>query len=109
MDTIFFIKFYPYDIGPNTGKCASILFTFFPADYDNLLQWPLSKLFRIRIRNQLDPLNAGTETSKPDQNLAYKKATISTKTRIATIIISNFLPHSKFFSGRKDFLNDGAS
>ena len=35
----FFIKIYPYGIGPATGKCASILFTLFPGDYDNLLQW----------------------------------------------------------------------
>ena len=28
-----FIKFYPYGIGPATGKCASILFTLFPGDY----------------------------------------------------------------------------
>ena len=39
----FFIKLYPYGIGPATGKCASILFTLFPGNYDNLLQWPFSK------------------------------------------------------------------
>ena len=36
----FFIKLYPYVIGPATGKCASILFTLLLGDYDNLLQWP---------------------------------------------------------------------
>ena len=45
----FFIKFYPYGIGPATGNCASILFTLFPGDYDNLLKWPFSKLIQIRI------------------------------------------------------------
>ena len=35
----FSIKFYPYGIGPATGKCASILFTLFRGDYDNILQW----------------------------------------------------------------------
>ena len=53
----FFIKFYPYSIGLATGKCASILFTLFPRDYDNLLQWPFSKLINIGIRDQMDPLN----------------------------------------------------
>ena len=33
----FFIKLYPYGIGPATDKCASILFTLFRGDYDNLL------------------------------------------------------------------------
>ena len=45
----FFIKLYPYGIGPATGKCASILFTLFPGDYDNLLQWPFSKLMHTGI------------------------------------------------------------
>ena len=34
----FFINFYPYGIGHAAGKCASILFTLIPDDYDNLLQ-----------------------------------------------------------------------
>ena len=34
----FFIKLYPYSIAPATGNCASILFTLFPGDYDNLLK-----------------------------------------------------------------------
>ena len=53
----FFIKLYPYGIGPATGKCASILFTLFPGDYDNLLQWPFPKLMHIGIQDQLDPMN----------------------------------------------------
>ena len=76
----FFIKFYPYGIGPATGKCASILFTLFPGDYDNLLKWPFSKLLHIGIRYQLDPMNTWMKTIRPDQDPAYKKPTMSTKT-----------------------------
>ena len=72
----FFIKFYPYGIGPATGKCASNLFTLFLGDYDNLLQWPFPKILHIGIWDQLDPLNTWTKTIQPDQDLAYKKATI---------------------------------
>ena len=61
-----FIKLYPYGIGPATGKCASILFTFFPGDYDNLLQWPFSKLIHIGILDQLDPLNTWMKTIRLD-------------------------------------------
>ena len=49
----FFVKFYPYGIGPATGKCALILFFFFPGDWDNLLRWPFSKLIHIGIRKIL--------------------------------------------------------
>ena len=75
----FFIKFSPYGIGPATGKCASILFTLFPGDYDNLLKWPFSKLIHIRIRDQLYPMNTWMKTIRPDQDPAYKRPTMSKK------------------------------
>ena len=105
----FFIKFYPYGIGPATAKRASILFTVFPGDYDDLLQWPFSKLIDIGIRDQLDQLNTWIKTIRPDQHTAYKKPTMSTKTGVATILINKFIPHSKLFSGTEGFLIDGAS
>ena len=105
----FFVKYFPYGIGPATGKCASILFTIFPGDYGNLLQWPFSKLTHIDIRDQLDPLNNWMKTIRPDQDPAYKKPTMSTKTEVATVPINNFIPHSKLFNETEGFLIDGAS
>ena len=105
----FFINFYPYGIGPATGKCASILFTLFPGDFDNLLKWPFSKLIHIGIRDQLDPMNTWMKTIRPDQDPAYKKPTMSTKTEAAIVLINNFIPHSKLFSETEGFLIDGAS
>ena len=105
----FFIKFFPYGIGPATGKRASILFTLFPGDYDNLLQWPFSKTIHIGIRDQLDPMNTWMKTIRPDQDPAYKKPTMSTKTGIATVLINDFIPHSKLFIVTEGFLIDGAS
>ena len=64
----FFIKFYPSGIGPTTGKCASILFTLFLGDYDNLLKWPFSKIIHIGMQDQLDPLNTWMKTIRPDRN-----------------------------------------
>ena len=105
----FFIKLYPYGIGPATGKCASVLFALFTGDYDNLLQWPFTKTIHIGIRDQLDPMNTWTKTILPDQDPAYKKPTMSTKIGVATILINNFIPHSKLFSETEGFLIDGAS
>ena len=105
----FFIKFYPYGIGPATGKCASKLFTLFPGDYDNLLKWPFSKLIHIGIPDQLDPMNTWMRTIRPDEDPAYKRPTMSTKTGAATILINNFIPHPKLFSETECFLIDGAS
>ena len=109
-DPYFFsIKFYPYDIGHATGKCASILLTLFPGDYNNLLQWPLSKLIDIGIRVQLDPLNNWMKTIRPDQDPVNKKPTMPTKFGDATILIKNFIPHAKLFSETGVFLIDGSS
>ena len=105
----FFIKFYPYGIGPATGNCASILFTLFPGDYDNLLKWPFSKLIQIGIRDQLDPMNNRMKTIRPDQDPAYRKPTMSSKTGAATVLINNFIPLSKLLSEIEGFLIDGAS
>ena len=104
----FFIKLYPYGIGPATGKCASVLFALFPGDYDNLLKWPFTKTIHIGIRDQLDPMNTWMKTILPDQDPAYKKPTMSTKTGVATILTNNFIPHSKLFSETEGFLIDGA-
>ena len=105
----FLIKFYPYGIGPATGKCASILLTLFPGGFDNLLKWPFSKLIHIGIRDQLDPMNTWMKTIRPDQDPAYKKPTMSTKTEAAIVLNNNFIPHSKLFGQTEGFLIDGAS
>ena len=101
----FFVKFYPYGIGPATGKCASTLCTLFPSVYDNLLQRPFSKLIYIGIRDQLGLLKTWTKTSQPYQHPAYRKPTIPAKTGVSTIIINNFTPHSKHFSETESFSN----
>ena len=48
-------------------------------------------------------------TIRPSQDPAYKKPTMTTKTGVATILIYNFIPHSKLFSETEGFLIDGAS
>ena len=63
----------------------------------------------IGLRDQLDPLKTWMKTIRPDQDPAYKKPTVSTKTGVATILINNFISHSKLFSETEGFLIDGAS
>ena len=104
----FFVQFYLCGIGPATGKCASILFNLFPGYYENLFQWPFSKLIYIDISDQLDPLNTWTKTIRPDQDPAEEKPTISTEKRVSTIIINNFIPRSKHLSETEGFPFDGA-
>ena len=46
---------------------------------------------------------------RPDQDPAYKKPTMSTKTGVATILSNKFFPKSKLFSETEGFLIDGAN
>ena len=66
-------------------------------------------MIHIGIRDQLDPLNTWMKIIQPDQDPAYKKPTMSAKKGTATILINNFIPHSKLFSETEGFLIDGAS
>ena len=49
------------------------------------------------------------KTIGPDQDPAYKKPKMSTKTGVATTLINNFVPHSKLFNETEGFLIGGAS
>ena len=92
-----------------TRNWQSSIFILFPGDYDNLLQGSFSKIIHIGIRDQLDPLNTWTKTIQSDQDPAYRKPTFSTRTGIATILINNFIPHSKLFNETEGFPIDSAS
>ena len=54
-------------------------------------------------------MNNWMKTIRPDQDPAYRKPTMSSKTGPATVLINNFIPHSKLFSETEGFLIDGAS
>ena len=104
-----FIKVYPYGIGPATGKCASILFTLFPGDYDNLLQWPFSKIIPIGILDQMDTLNTSTKTVQPDHDPTYKKHIMSKKQEFRQSLSKILFLLPKLFGETEGFLTDGAS
>ena len=54
-------------------------------------------------------MNTWMKTILADQDPAHKKPTMSTKNGVATILIINFIPHSKPFSETEGFLIDSAS
>ena len=64
---IFIIQFHPYGIDATAGQIATLIFAFFPGDYDGLLRWPFPKVIHLSLRDQLDPLKAWTQTIQPTQ------------------------------------------
>ena len=101
----FFVKLYPYGIGPATGKCASFLFTLFPGDYYNLFQWPFSKLIHIGIRDQLNTSTKkfGLTDIRPTRNpLSQQKQEFRQSSSITLFLTLNS-------SDTEGLLIDGAS
>ena len=61
----FIIRFHPFGSDTAAGQFATLIFALFPGDYDGLLRWPLPKVVHLSLRDQLDPLNAWTQTIQP--------------------------------------------
>ena len=78
-DYNFIIRFHPYGIDATAGQFASLIFAFFPGDYDGLLRWPFPKAIHLSLRDQLDRLNAWTQTIQPTQESPFRRQTSSLK------------------------------
>ena len=75
----FIIQFHPYGIDTTAGQFATLIFPFFPGDYDGLLRWPFPKVIHLSLRDQVDPLNAWTQTIQPTREPPFRPPTSSLK------------------------------
>ena len=94
----FIIRFHPYGIAASAGQFATLIFAFFPGDYDGLLRWPFPKVIHLSLRDQLDPLNAWTQTIQPTQEPPFRRPTSSLKNDAFAVAFYKFIPHPKLFS-----------
>ena len=100
----FIIRLHPYGIDTTAGHFATLIFAFFPGDYDGLLRWPFPKVIHLSLRDQLDPLNAWTQTIQPTQEPPFRGPTSSFKNEAFAVALYNFIPHSKLFSETDGYL-----
>ena len=96
----FFVQFYPYGLDSAAGNHASIVFAFFPGDYDGLLTWPFPKTIQLSVRDQLDPQNTWTIAFAPSEKISFLRPT---REPLPTLMNFNFFPHSKMFSKIETF------
>ena len=94
----FVIRFHPYGIDATAGQFATVIFAFFPGDYDGLLRWPFPKVLHFSLRDQLDPLNAWTQTIHPTQEHPFRRPISSLKNDASAVAFYKYIPHSKLFS-----------
>ena len=77
----FIIRFHPYGIDATARQFATIIFALFPGDYHGLLRWPFPKAIHLSLRDQLDPLNAWTQTIQPTQKPPFQTTNIFSQER----------------------------
>ena len=100
----FIVRFYPFGLGTNAGQFVTIIFAFFPGDYDNLLNWPFPKVFHLGLQDQLDPLNTWTQQIQPTQQQPFRRPTSPPKNEAFAIALHRFIPHSKFFNATEGYI-----
>ena len=91
----FFVQFYPYGLNAAARNHASIMFAFFPGDYDGLLTWPFPKTIHFSVRDQVDPQITWTITFAPSERISFRRPT---REPLPTLMNFKFFPHSKMLS-----------
>ena len=100
----FIIRFHPYGIDTTAGQFAALIFAFFPGEYDGILRWPFPKIIHLSLRDQLDPLNAWTQTIRPTQEPPFRRPTSSLKNDAFAAALYKYIPHSKLFSETEGYI-----
>ena len=78
--------------------------TFFPGDYDGLLRWPFRKVIHLSLRDQLDSLNAWTQTIQPTKEPFFRRRTSSPKNEAFAVTFTNTSHILKFSAKLTDTL-----
>ena len=91
------IQFCPYPIDAVAGQFATLIFAFFPGDYDGLLRWPSLKVVHLHLRDQMDPFNACTQTIQPTRQAPFRRPTASLRNDAFAVALYKCIPHSKPF------------
>ena len=100
----FIVRFHPYGIDTVAGQFATLIFAFFPGDYDGILRWPFPKVIHLSLRDQLDPLNVWTQTIPPTQEPPFRRPTSSLKNDAFAVALYKYIPHSKLFSETERYI-----
>ena len=86
-----FVQFYPYGLESAAGNHSSIMFAFFPGDYDGSLKGPFSETIHLSVHDQHDPQNKWTITFAASEKISFPR---STREPYPTLTNFNFFQHS---------------
>ena len=63
----FYLTLYPYGFSSAIGIWGSVSLSKSAVDYDDLLPWPVSKIIQLKVRDQMEPLNAWSQTIESEE------------------------------------------
>ena len=58
----FYLNLYPYGFAAAIGTWASISLSISVGEHDDILPWPVSETIQVKVRDQLNPLKAWSQT-----------------------------------------------
>ena len=96
---------YPYGFAAAIGTWVSLSLSMSAGEYDDILPWPVSKIIQIKVRDQLNPLNAWSQTIEPRE---LTRPTTDDFSSVPTVRYPYFFPHTKLFEETNGYLNNDA-
>ena len=97
----FYPNLYPYGFAVAIGTWVSGSLSISLGDCDDILPWPNSKTIRLKVRNQLGPLNAWSQTIESKELNQPTSADFST---VPTVRCTYFFPHTKLLNETDGYL-----
>ena len=99
----FYLNFYPYGFAAAIRTWASLYLSISAGEYDDILPWPISKTIQIKVRDQPNPPNAGSQIIESRE---LTKPTANDKSTVSTVRYPYVFPHSKLFNQTDGYLHN---
>ena len=99
----FYLSLYPYGFAAAIGTWMSLSPSMSAGEYDDILPWPVSKTIQIKVRDQINPLNAWSQTIEPRE---LTRPTTTDFSTVPTVRYPYFSPHTKLFDETNGYLHN---
>ena len=99
----FYLNLYPYGLAAAIGTWVSLSLSISAGEYDDILFWPIFKTIQIKVRDQLNTLNASSQTIEPRELTLPTTTDFST---VPTVRYPYFFPHTKLFDETNGYFHN---
>ena len=99
----FYLNLYLYGFAAAIGTWMSLSLSVSAGENDDILTWPISKTMQIKVRDQLNPLNAWRQTIEPRE---LTRPTTTDFSTVPTVRCPYFFPHTKLFGETNGYLHN---